>query len=91
MILRRAKQQLRVMQGLDDRLIQHYLDAAVDHIGEYLGDDLPDPMPEDIQCAVLLLTGDLYVNRDHPIDRPIHHCTAYQLLLAPYRPVEMTR
>lgn len=91
MTLTEAKQQLRVMRDLDDGLIQHYLDVAVDHVEEHLGQDLPDPMPEGIQCAVLLLTGDLYVNRDRPIDRPIHHCTAYQLMLAPYRPVELTR
>ena len=84
-----VKQHLRVMHDLEDTLIQMYVDAAVRHIEEYLGDDLPDPMPEDIQCAVLLLTGDLYVNRERQIDRPIHHNTAYQLLLNPYRSMEV--
>ena len=84
-----AKQHLRVMHALEDPLIQIYLDAAKKHVAEYLGEDLPDPMPEDIQCAVLLLTGDLYVNRERQIDRPIHHNTAYQLLLAPYRSMEV--
>lgn len=84
-----VKQHLRVMHDLEDTLIQMYVDAAVRHIEEYLGDDLPEQMPEDIQCAVLLLTGDLYVNRERQIDRPIHHNTAYQLLLAPYRSMEV--
>ena len=80
-----AKQHLRVMHALEDPLIALYLDAATRHVEQYLGEDLPDPMPEAIQCAVLLLTGDLYVNRERQVDRPIHENTAYQLLLAPYR------
>src|SRR5690606_40252967 len=35
-------------------------------------------MPKGIQCAVLLLIGDLYVNRDHPVNRPIHHAPENQ-------------
>ena len=69
--------------------INVYLSAAIRHVAEYLGDDLPDPMPEDIQCAVLLLTGDLYVNRERQVEHPIHHNTAYQLLLNPYRSMEV--
>lgn len=80
-----AKQHLRVMHTLEDTLIQLYLDAAIKHVTEYLGTDLPDPMTDDLQCAVLLLTGDLYINRERQVDRPIHHSTAYQLLLAPYK------
>ncbi len=80
-----AKQHLRVMHALEDPLIQIYIDAAKKHIAEYLGEDLPDPMPEDIQCAVLLLTGDLYVNRERQLDRPVYNNVAYQMLLAPYR------
>lgn len=84
-----VKQHLRVLHNLEDSLIQIYLDAAVRHVTEYLGEDLPDPMPEDVQCAVLLLTGDLYVNRERQVDKPIHHNTAYQLLLNPYRCMEV--
>lgn len=80
-----AKQHLRVMHALEDTLIKLYLDAAIKHVTEYLGADLPDPMPDDVQCAVLLLTGDLYINRERQVDRPIYHSTAYQMLLAPYR------
>ncbi|BFN26567.1 phage gp6-like head-tail connector protein [Pseudomonas sp. SCT] len=80
-----AKQHLRVMHAMEDPLIQLYLDAATRHVEQYLGEDLPDPMPEAIQAAILLLTGDLYVNRERQSDRPIHENTAYQLLLAPYK------
>ena len=80
-----AKQHLRVMHGLEDGLIQLYLDAATRHVEEYLGDDLPDPMPEPIQAAVLLLTADLYINRERQGDRILYEGTAYTLLLAPYR------
>lgn len=80
-----AKQHLRVMHDLEDGLIQLYLTAAIGHVEAYLGDDLPDPMPEPIQAAVLLLTGDLYVNRERQGDRILHEGTAYALLLAPFR------
>ncbi|WP_019342832.1 head-tail connector protein [Stutzerimonas stutzeri] len=80
-----AKQHLRVMHALEDGLIQLYLDAALGHVAEYLGDDMPDPLPEPIQAAVLLLTGDLYINRERQTDRILYESTAYTLLLAPYR------
>lgn len=84
-----AKQHLRVMHDLEDDLIQLYMDAAAGHVAAYLGDDLPDPMPEPIQAAVLLLTADLYVNRERQADRILHESTAYALLLNPYRTMEV--
>lgn len=80
-----AKQHLRVMHDLEDALIQLYLNAAIQHVTEYLGDDLPDPIPDPIQAAVLLLTADLYINRERQADRILHESTAYALLLNPYR------
>lgn len=80
-----AKQHLRVMHALEDSLIQLYLDAATAHVSKYLGNDLPDPMPEPVQAAVLLLAGDLYINRERQGDRILHESTAFSLLLAPYR------
>lgn len=80
-----AKQHLRVLHDLEDDLIQIYLDAALGHVAEYLGDDLPDPMPSAIQAAVLLLTGDLYLFRERQADRYLFESTAFQLLLGPYR------
>lgn len=87
--LTEAKSHLRVTHDLEDGLIELYLDAAVGHIEKYLGDDLPDPMPDPIRAAVLLLTADLYVNRDRQADRALFENTAYGLLLAPYRSAEV--
>ncbi|MFV1944193.1 head-tail connector protein [Pseudomonas luteola] len=80
-----AKEHLRVLHDLEDGMIELYLEAAISLVSQYLGDDLPDPMPEAIQAAVLLLTGDLYLNRERQADRTLSENTAYQLLLAPYR------
>lgn len=80
-----AKEHLRVLHDLEDGMIELYLGAAISLVSQYLGDDLPDPMPEAIQAAVLLLTGDLYLNRERQADRTLSENTAYQLLLAPYR------
>lgn len=83
------KAHLRVTHDAEDALIAAYAEAALTHIAEYLGEDMPDPMPAPIKAAVLLLTADLYVHRERQIDRPIHHNTAYQLLLNPYRSMEV--
>jgi uncharacterized phage protein (predicted DNA packaging) len=80
-----VKQHLRVLHDLEDSLIQLYLDAAAGHVSRYLGDDLPDPMPEPIKAAVMLLTADLYVNRERQSDEPLYQNKTYGLLLAPYR------
>lgn len=84
-----VKQHLRVMHALEDDLIQIYLDAAHGHVAKFLGEDLPAPIPDAIRAAVLLLTADLYVNRERQADRILHEGTAYSLLLAPYRSAEV--
>lgn len=83
------KAHLRVTNTAEDGVIQSYWDAAEGHVAEYLGDDLPDPMPEPIQAAVLLLVGDLYLNRTRQADRVLHENSAYALLLNPYRTTEV--
>lgn len=84
-----AKQHLRVMHDLEDSLIQIYLDAAQAHIADYLGDDLPDHMPAPIHAAVLLLTGDLYLFRERQAGQYLFESTAFTLLLAPYRTMDV--
>lgn len=87
--LAEAKTHLRVMHNEDDQFIERLIDAAEGHVGVYLGDDLPDPMPTPIQAAVLLLVGDLYENRTRQADRVLYENSAYSLLLAPYRSAEV--
>ena len=83
--LAQAKAHLRVTHNLEDVLIQSCLDAAVAHIAKYLGDDMPDPVPAPVDAAVLLLTADLYVNRERQADKPLSENKTYSLLLNPYR------
>lgn len=87
--LEKAKEHLRVTHNAEDTLIQSYLDAAQGHVSKYLGDDMPDPMPEPVAAAVLLLVGDLYQNRTMQADRYLHQSSTYALLLSPYRTTEV--
>lgn len=84
-----AKQHLRVTHSLEDTLIQACIDAAAAHIAKYLGDDMPDPVPAPVDAAVLLLTADLYVNRERQSDKPLSENKTYSLLLNPYRCTEV--
>lgn len=68
----------------EDTTLQLYLNAAIGHVVKYLGAELPDPLPDPIQAAVLLLTCDLYVNRERQSDAPLYQNKTYGLLLAPY-------
>jgi hypothetical protein len=85
MTLTEAKAHLRVTHNLEDALIQSYLDAALAHVANFLGDDLPDPMPAPVEAAVLLLMADLYINRERQGDKPLNENSAYALLLNPFR------
>lgn len=87
--LERIKEHLRVAQDEEDSLITSYWDAAQGYIEKYLGDDLPDPMPEAIAAAVLLLIGDLYENRERQGPEMLYKNHTYQLLLAPFRTTEV--
>ncbi|MEO0375586.1 MAG: head-tail connector protein, partial [Cyanobacteria bacterium P01_A01_bin.17] len=50
-------------QTTEDTLIQLYVDAAKEHIGEYL--NRPQyPSNSAIKAAALLIVGDLYENRE---------------------------
>lgn len=89
MNLTEAKAHLRVTHDLENTLIQGYLDAALAHVANYLGDDLPDPMPAPVEAAVLLLMADLYINRERQADKPLSENSAYALLLNPYRCMEV--
>lgn len=80
-----AKLHLRVNHAEEDNYLLSLILAAEGHVGVFLGDNLPDPMPAPVKAAVLLLVGDLYENRERQADRTLSENTAYSLLLAPYR------
>lgn len=50
----------------NDELLQHYIDAAEDHVANRLGKPLSDfdPMPAAIKQAVLLVAAHFYENRE---------------------------
>lgn len=83
--LEEAKLHMRVDHDEEDSYILGLIAAAETHVGNFLGDGLPDPMPAPIKAAVLLLVGDLYENRERQGDRTLTEGTAYSMLLAPYR------
>lgn len=90
--LQEAKDHLRVLEDDEDALIQGLIEAAEGHIANYLGDDLPEPMPAPVRAAVLLLVGDLYENRERQVMAGmgrIQENRTFHLLLSPYRSAEV--
>ena len=79
---------MRVDGDDEDTYITGLVMAAEPHVSNFLGDDLPDPMP-DPKAAALLLVADLYENRERQGDRTLTKGTAYAMLLAPYRTLEV--
>jgi uncharacterized phage protein (predicted DNA packaging) len=89
MTLEQVKAHLRVTHNAEDTLIYTYMDAAEMLVEKHLGDDMPDPVPEPITAAMMLLTADLYTRRGRQSDRIIYDNDAYLLLLSPYRTTEV--
>lgn len=92
--LEEAKLHLRIEADEDeeDGLITGSIEAAEGYIAEYLGDDLPEPMPAPVRAAVLLLVGDLYEHRERQAiigAGGFQQNPTFQLLLNPYRSSEV--
>lgn len=84
-----AKQYLRVMHDAEDQFIERLIEAAQGHVEQYLGDDMPSPVPAAVNAAILLLVADLYENRGRQVERPLHDNSTYGLLLGPYQTREV--
>ena len=80
-----AKAHLRIDHNDEDELLQAYLDAAEASIADFLGTELPTPMPAPVRAAILLRVADLYENREAQTDRPLHGNKTFERLLQPYR------
>lgn len=80
-----ARQHLRIDHDDEDELLQAYLDAAEASIADFLGTELPTPMPAPVRAAILLRVADLYENREAQTDRPLHGNKTFERLLQPYR------
>lgn len=81
------KRQCRVEHDEDDVLIAAYAEAASDHVRAY--HLVPEPTPSAVVAAVLLMTADLYANRESvvlgTIAAEVKMPTTVANLLAPYR------
>lgn len=89
MNLQQVKDHLRVLDNEEDALIQRYMDAAEALVKKYLGEDMPDPVPEPVTAAMMLLVGDLYENRERQGTEVFYQNYTYKLLLSPYRSAEV--
>lgn len=89
--LQQIKQHLRVDEtdNTEDALITMYQQSAMQYVAKYLGEDLPDPIPAPIEACVLLLTADMYENRERQGPEVFYQNHTYKLLLNPYRSAEV--
>lgn len=89
-----AKVHLNVDHADDDTYIAGLIDAAEDHVSQYLNRDLPwtdaegaeVPVPASVIAAIKLLIGTLYEVRETTIvGTTVNEVPAFAQLLAPYR------
>ncbi|AQQ67484.1 hypothetical protein Mag101_07405 [Microbulbifer agarilyticus] len=89
-----AKAHLNVEHSDDDTYIQGLIDAAEDHVAQYLNRDLPwkddlgqeVSVPASVIAAIKLLIGTLYEVRETTVVGTIvSEVPAFTHLLAPYR------
>ncbi|WP_375763078.1 head-tail connector protein [Bradyrhizobium sp. Pha-3] len=86
--LDQAKAHLNITTDLDDALIQGKLDAAKAWVGSYTASDADaDTAPAPVREAVLMLTANLYENREASLVGVTAQALPFGLLdlLAPYR------
>ena len=86
-----AKVHLRVDHDDEDTLIERMIEAASAAALDYLNVEGFDSngAPAPVQAAVLLLVGDLYMNRERQADRQLFTSQTYERLLNPYRVMDI--
>ena len=81
-----VKAHLRIQQDEEDELIEGFIAQAEAVAEDYCRVQFPDPAPEPVRLAVLLMVSHYYENRDNP-DRQVYMTMriAFENLLYPYR------
>ena len=81
-----VKAHLRIQHDEEDDLIEGFIAQAEAVADDYCRVQFPDPAPEPVRLAVLLMVSHYYENRDNP-DRQVYMTMriAFENLLYPYR------
>lgn len=81
-----VKAHLRIQHDEEDDLIDGFIAQAEAVAEDYCRVQFPEPAPEPVRLAVLLMVSHYYENRDNP-DRQVYATmrTAFENLLYPYR------
>ena len=81
-----VKAHLRIQHDEEDDLIDGFIAQAEAVAEDYCRVQFPEPAPEPVRLAVLLMVSHYYENRDNP-DRQVYMTmrTAFENLLYPYR------
>ena len=81
-----VKAHLRIQHDEEDDLIEGFIAQAEAVAEDYCRVQFPDPAPEPVRLAVLLMVSHYYENRDNP-DRQVYMTMriAFENLLYPYR------
>ena len=81
-----VKAHLRIQHDEEDELIEGFIAQAEAVAEDYCRVQFPDPAPEPVRLAVLLMVSHYYENRDNP-DRQVYMTMriAFENLLYPYR------
>ena len=69
----------------EEDLLMAYAAAAEASVADYLGAELPTPMPAPVRAAILLRVADLYENREGQSHVKLHDNRTFVRLLNPYR------
>jgi len=79
------KSHLRITGNADDALLAIYADAACEHVAAFTRREWSEDVPASVKAAVLLLTADLYENREAQSPVTLQENKTVERLLWPYR------